>query len=380
VRSRTTLAGFALALAFAGCGVGGEQSAPPAPAFDPGGWGTDFSQRTVSLSEFASGGPGKDGIPAIDRPRFVGIAAGERFLEPREPVAAVEVGGAARAYPIRILVWHEIVNDRIGGRPIVVTYCPLCNSTVAFQRRIGDRVLDFGTTGNLRNSDLVMYDRQTESWWQQLTGGALVGELSGERLRAIPSQILSWVQFTRLHPDGRVLSTDTGFDRPYGENPYVGYEQPRSTPFALAGRPDDRLPPKERVAAVRTGPRSAVVYPFTRLRREAPVVDEIAGRPVVVFFDPSVASALDEATVAGGRSVGGAAVFDRRVAGRTLSFAPGPRPGASRDSATGSTWGMDGRASAGPLRDEALARLVSDNQFWFALAAFFPRAEVRREP
>jgi len=374
----TTLAALALTLVLGGCAFGGGQSAPPAAGFDADGWSTDFSQRTVPLEEFVSGGPGRDGIPAIDRPRFVGIAAGERFLEPREPVAAVEIGGAARAYPIRILVWHEIVNDRIRGRPITVTYCPLCNSTVAFERRLGDRVLDFGTTGNLRNSDLVMYDRQTESWWQQLTGEAVVGELSGERLRTVRSQILSWRQFKRLHPGGSVLSTETGYDRPYGENPYVGYERPRSAPFALGGRPDDRLPPKERVVAVRTGPRSAVVYPFSRLRREAPIADAISGRSVVVFFDPSVASALDEAAVAGGRSVGGAAVFGRRAAGRTLSFAGGPQPGTFRDTETGSIWGMDGRASAGPLRGERLPQLLSDDQFWFALAAFFPAAEVRR--
>lgn len=373
------LAALAVTLFLAGCGGGrDEPRAPSDVGFETAGWSTDFSRHTVPLEEFTSGGPGKDGIPAIDRPRLVGVAAGEDFLEPREPVTVVEIAGAARAYPIRILVWHEIINDRLAAQPIAVTYCPLCNSTVVFDRRLGERILDFGTTGNLRNSDLVMYDRHTESWWQQLTGEAVVGELAGERLRAISSQILSWAQFKRLYPEGSVLSTETGHDRPYGSNPYVGYEQPDSEPFALTERPDERLPAKERVAAVQTGPRSAVVYPFSRLRREAPLADEIDGRPVVVFFDPSVASALDEAAVAGGRSVGAAAVFARRAGGRTLSFEPGPRPGTFRDSQTGSSWGMDGRASAGPLRGETLPRLVSDDQFWFALAAFFPQASIRR--
>lgn len=378
MRPTATLAAL-FAVVLAGCGGAGGPGDPGAAQLETGAWSTDFSQHNVELSEFASGGPGKDGIPAIDRPRFESLAAGDRFLEGREPVAAVELGGAAKAYPIRILVWHEIVNDRLGGRPIAMTYCPLCNSTVAFDRRLDGRLLDFGTSGNLRNSDLVMYDRQTESWWQQLTGEAVVGELTGDRLRAIPSQILSWAEFKRLHPDGRVLSTDTGHDRPYGENPYAGYDQPNSSPFALSGSVDDRLPPKERVAAVQTGPQSAVVYPFSRLRREAPVEDEIGERPVVVFFDPAVASPLDDAAVAGGRAVGGAAVFARRAAGRTLGFEPGPEPGTFRDSQTGSIWGMDGRAIAGPLRDERLAQLVSDDQFWFALAAFFPEAQVRRD-
>ncbi|MEX2448628.1 MAG: DUF3179 domain-containing protein [Solirubrobacterales bacterium] len=367
------------ALGLAGCGAGGGSAPDPGSVeFDTAAWGTDFSERSVPLEEFASGGPGKDGIPAIDRPRFVAVEEAERILEDRESIAVVEIGGAAKAYPIRIMVWHEIVNDHLGDRPIALTYCPLCNSTVAFNRQVGDRTLDFGTTGNLRKSDLVMYDRQTESWWQQLTGEAVVGELTGETLEAIPSQILSWREFKRLYPDGRVLSTETGHDRPYGENPYVGYEQPDSAPFALAGQADSRLPPKERVAAVQTGAESAIVYPFSKLRREAPLPDQLDGRPVVVFFDSSVASALDEAAVAGGRSVGAAAVFSRRLAGRTLNFAPGPRPGAFRDAQTGSTWTMDGRAVDGQLRGERLTPLVSDDQFWFALAAFFPEASIRR--
>lgn len=372
-------AGAALALALAGCG-GPDLGGSGPVGVDTGAWSTDFSEHSVPLSEFVSGGPGKDGIPAIDEPRFVSTSEGDGFLEDREPVAAVEIGGAAKAYPIRILVWHEIVNDELAGRPIAVTYCPLCNSTVVFDRRLDDRVLDFGTTGNLRKSDLVMYDRQTESWWQQLTLEAMVGELTGERLRAIPSQILSWEEFKRLHPGGAVLSTDTGHDRPYGENPYAGYDRPNSDPFGFDGPTDDRLPAKERVAAVQTGPESAVVYPFSRLAREAPVEDAIGGRPVVVFFDPSVASPLDERAVAGGRPVGAAAVFDRRAAGRALSFRPGPNAGLFRDVETGSTWGMDGRAAEGPLAGEQLAQLVSDDQFWFALAAFFPDAEVRRDP
>src|SRR5215218_9519998 len=135
--------------------------------------------------------------------------------------------------------WHEIVNDTLADRPIAVTYCPLCNSTVAFSREVGGRTLSFGTTGNLRNSDLVMYDRQTESWWQQITAEAVVGELTGERLEVLPSQILSWAEFRRLHPDGEVLSRDTGHSRPYGENPYTGYDQPESSPFLFEGETDD---------------------------------------------------------------------------------------------------------------------------------------------
>ncbi len=365
----------------AGSGHGGSKTHGATQAdlqVSTAGWKTDFAEHSVPLDQFASGGPGKDGIPAIDHPRFVPVEAADRFLAGQEPVAVVALDGAVKAYPIQIMVWHEIVNDTLAGHPIAVTYCPLCNSTVAFSREVNGRTLSFGTTGNLRNSDLVMYDRQTESWWQQLTAEAVVGRLTGTKLDVLPSQILSWAQFKRLHPQGRVLSRDTGYQRPYGQNPYAGYDQPNSAPFAFSGQPDPKLPPKERVAAVKTGPRSAVVYPFSRLAREAPVNDHIAGKPAVVFFDPKVASPLDAPEVSLGRDVGTAAVFDRVIGGRTLSFEPEESPGTFRDRETGSTWDISGRATAGRLEGERLKQIRSDDQFWFALAAFFPRVEIRR--
>jgi hypothetical protein len=256
---------------------------------DASGWETDFTKHSVPLSEFLSGGPPRDGIPPVDEPKPTSQAEADEWLADREPVLAVEVGDRVRAYPLQILVWHEIVNDTLGGRPIAVTYCPLCNSSLVFDRRVRGRTLTFGTTGNLRNSDLVMWDRQTESWWQQLTAEAVVGELTGTRLAVLPSQVLSWADFKRLHPDGDVLSRDTGVARDYGRNPYEGYDQPDSQPFLFDGKTDDRLPPKERVIAVFTR-RETVVVPFSRLARE-PVVDlEAGGLPVVVFYKRGVTS------------------------------------------------------------------------------------------
>jgi hypothetical protein len=332
----------------------------------------------VAFDEFIGGGPPKDGIPAIDSPKFVSVEEADGFLAPREPVALLEMGGIARAYPLQILVWHEIVNDEIGGRPVAVTYCPLCNSTVAFSRVVGGRTLDFGTTGKLRNADLVMYDRQTESWWQQLTADAVVGELTGTKLEVLPSQILSWAEFRRLHHDGQVLSRETGFDRPYGANPYEGYDQPDSPPFLFEGESNDALPPKERVAAIAARGGPAVVYPFSRLADEGPINDRIDGRPIVVMFDREVASALDESSIASGREVGAAAVFERTVGGRTLSFDSGSGSGEARDRETGSTWDLRGRAVKGPLTGKRLRQIPHDDQFWFALAAFFDDVEIRR--
>lgn len=159
----------------------------------------------------------------------------------------VERKGDARAYPLRILIWHEIVNDVVGSELLAVTFCPLCNAAIAFRRRVGGRVLDFGTTGKLRYSDLVMYDRQTESWWQQMTGEAIVGRLTGTRLEPVPAQMASWRDFAQAHPRGRVLNQDTGYRRLYGRNPYVGYDDVRSSPFLYDGPRDGRLRPMERV-------------------------------------------------------------------------------------------------------------------------------------
>jgi Protein of unknown function (DUF3179) len=280
-----------------------------------------------------------------------------------------------RAYPLQIPVWHEIVNDTLGDRPIAVTYCPLCNSSLVFDRRVGDRTLTFGTTGNLRRSDLVMWDRQTESWWQQLSAEAVVGELTGTRLKVLPSQTLSWADFKRIHPGGDVLSRDTGVTRDYGSNPYQGYDRPDSAPLLFEGEPDDRLPPKERVLAV-FAERETVVVPFSRLAREPVVQTEAAGRPVVVLYKRGVVSPLDAPSTEGSRDVGTAAAFDPRVQGRALHFER--RGGGFFDRETGSSWDIAGRAVSGELAGERLTPVRHDQQFWFALAAFLPDARIER--
>jgi hypothetical protein len=329
------LLGAAFVLVLAGCSGGSEQSEAdklrsideelstlpdPGPGLGEGtappeltaGWRTDFSKRSVPLSEFQSGGPPKDGIPAIDEPKFVAVADAA-FLEDREPVIELEVGGEARAYPIQILIWHEIVNDETAGVPVAVTFCPLCNTAIAFDRRVGGRVLDFGTTGKLRNSDLVMYDRQTESWWQQFGGEALVGRFTGRRLRHLPARIVSWREFTLAHPDGRALSRDTGHSRPYGQNPYAGYDDVDSPPFfPTKNIEDERLPPKERVVYIKHGDDSVAV-PFSTLRRRGQITVEVDGRELVVRWRGGVASSLDEGAIEAGRDVGAAEVRRRGI-------------------------------------------------------------------
>jgi len=386
VRRRLALIAACLGLVAAGCGGagdagrggGGESGGAESTGADglrvpTAEWETDFSRHNVPLSEFTSGGPGRDGIPPIDKPKFVSQESADEWLADNEPVLVVELGGQARAYPIQILMWHEVVNDELAGRPIAVTFCPLCNSSLVFDRRLDGRELTFGTTGNLRNSDLVMWDRQTESWWQQLTGEAVVGELTDKRLRALASQTLSFKDFRESLPSGDVLSRDTGFERTYGDNPYEGYDTPDQQPFLFEGETDERLAAKERVAAVFIGDDAAVV-PFSRLRKNPVASFDVAGTPVAVMFKAGVASALDDAKISESDDVGTSAAFDRRLEGRTLDFER--RGDAIVDRQTRSTWDITGRATDGPLRGKRLKAVRSDQQFWFALAAFLPDARI----
>jgi hypothetical protein len=339
--------------------------------FSTRGWKTDFSKRSVPLDEILSGGPPKDGIPAIDRPRFVSVKEADRWLGKREPIVVFEQGGRVRGYPWQILIWHEIVNDEVGGLPVSITYCPLCNTAIAFDRRVGDRVLDFGTTGKLRHSDLVMYDRQTETWWQQATGEAIVGELTGATLTFLSAPTVSWADFKKQYLDAEVLSRETGYSRSYGKNPYTGYDTGR--PFLFRGRPDKRLPAMARVVVVRNGD-AAVAYPLATLAQERVVNHEVAGAPVVLFHRPGTASAVDDGRIAEGRDVGAAVAYSRVVDGETLTFrAAGD---GFRDEETGSRWNFFGEATAGPLAGRRLEKAVHYIPFWFAWAAFAPDTPV----
>ena len=261
------------------------------------GWKTDFSKTTIKFGEILSGGPPKDGIPAIDKPIFKPIGQIANITD-KEPVVSLAISGKARAYPIRILIWHEIVNDTLGGVPVTVTYCPLCNSAIAFDRRVGDRVLDFGTTGKLRNSDLVMYDRATESWWQQFTGNAIVGSLVGQSLKMLPARLESYAQFKAREPTGDVLVPNNPTMRNYGKNPYVGYDS-AAKPFLYNGAMPDGINPMARVVAIRTKDATfAVALALLRKKRQ------LSQSGVMLAWQEGQTSAVDTGDIASGRDVG----------------------------------------------------------------------------
>jgi hypothetical protein len=275
---------------------------------------------------------------------------------------------------MRILIWHEIVNDTLAGVPIAVTFCPLCHTALAFRRTVAGRELTFGTTGNLRFSDLVMWDRQTESWWQQFSGEAVVGELTGARLRPVPAQLVSYAEFRDRHPRAPVLSEDTGHRRPYGRNPYTGYDDADTPPFLLRDRaPDGRLAPKARVVSVAAGGQ-LVAVPLEILAERPLLEVRVGDLPAVIWWRPGVASALGPSEIAAGDDTGSVVVYDARVEGRALSFAlAGER---LRDAQTGSEWDRGGRAVAGPLQGRRLRPVPHDTPFWFAVAAFRPDARI----
>ena len=340
-------------------------------------WATDWSTRTIDLDELRIGIqviPIRDRIPPIDNPEFA--PAAEAGWSDPEPGLLLVVGDTARFYPLAMLIVHEIVNDEIEGQPVLVTYCPLCNSALVFDPVVDGQRLRFGTSGLLRHSDLVMWDDASESLWQQIGGEGLVGAYAGHRLDVIPSAIVSWGDFKTGYPDGMVLAPPGRPASSYGRNPYVRYTS-RSAPipgFFDSTILDDRYPALERTVGV-TANGHDKAYPFSVVQANGAVNDTVAGVPVVVLWSPGAADALDSSVTAGGADIGAALAFDRRVDGEALEFAP-TGDGRFTDEQTGSTWNVLGQAVEGELAGTRLDPVVHTNEFWFAWAAFHPNGEV----
>ena len=281
-------------------------AADEAPSHWAAEWAeTDFSRSSVPFAEILSGGVARDAIPAIDDPLFA-PAASVAGLPGSEPVIAVSIAGDARAYPLRILMWHEIVNDTVGGTPVAVTFCPLCNSGVVYDRRVAGAVLDFGTTGKLRNSDLVMYDRQTGSWWQQFTGEGIVGAHTGAALAALPARLESFAHFkARAGAEALVLVPRDPAARRYGRNPYAKYDS-AARPFLYRGALPEGIAPLARVVAV-----DGEAWSLALLRR----LGRYERGDLIITWEPGQNSALDDATIARGRDVGNVVVRRKRAGG-----------------------------------------------------------------
>jgi hypothetical protein len=351
----------------------GQLEDPGPPPFNTNGWATDFAITAVSFDEIFSGGVPKDGIPAVNEPQFESIEDARGWLVGKSPVIALEIDGDARAYPLAILTWHEIANDVVGDVPVTVTFCPLCHTALVYDRTIDGTVHDFGVSGNLRFSDMVMYDRQTETWWQQATGKGIVGDLTGTKLDFRASQLIGLDQFAETYPDGIVMTRDTGHRRDYGRNPYAGYDTPDQQPFLFAGVTDGRVAPKERVVTLGEQGTEAISFPYTELRKTGVAQVDFEGSPLAVFWTPGATSALGGSRIDESEDVGSTGVFSPIVDGQTLTFVrDGGEDSPITDVETGSTWDITGRAVDGPLAGSMLEQAPHGDHFWFAWAAFVP--------
>jgi hypothetical protein len=383
-------------------------------------------QASIPLNEILSGGPPPQGIPALgfggewqgvvrasNEPVFVSQDEASEWLGEREPVIAFVINGEAKAYPLQVLTWHEIANDVVGGVPVAVTFCPLCNSALAFDRRVpvseddlaevqafneaataapldeafmeayvrqtgqtpesNGLEVTFGVSGMLYKSNMLMFDSDTSTLWSQLSGDGNVGALTDTILLRYPAQIVGFGEFRDAFPDALVLSRETGYSRGYGRNPYVGYDDVDSPAFLFRGEIDGRLTPKARVISVFDAS-GAVAYPFEVLAQTRVVNDTIGDSPVVVFWQEGTQSALDGAVIAESADVGGAGIFSSELDGQVLEFMwDGDN---FTDTQTGSTWNLLGQATAGELAGSNLTPIVHDNTLWFSWAAFMPDTRI----
>lgn len=326
-----------------------------------------FPDSLVDRDLIVSGGPPPDGIPAIDDPQFVAIDDVD-WLESEEAVLVLELDTTVRIYPVQILMWHEIVNDDVDGRPVTVSYCPLCNSGVAFDRRFEtgegeELLLDFGTSGSLYQSAMVMYDRQTESLWTHFDARAVVGELVGAELEPIPLSITAWSDAIEAHPDARVLNRPEGTGRDYGTNPYASYDQ-SDGPLGgfFTGDVDERLEPMQRVTGIEVNDASTAVS-LEHLTANGVVSIEVGGVAVSLWHEPGLASSLQSFQVAGGRDIGAVTAFvtDEAFERADEGFV---------DAETGSVWNQFGQAVGGAREGEQLEAVANIDTFWFAWSTY----------
>lgn len=316
----------------------------------------------VPLDQIVSGGPPPDGIPSIDDPKFISVQEANGRLEDSELILGLNINGDIRAYPLQILVWHEIVNDKVGGVPVAVTYCPLCFTNQVFNRTLENgQILEFGTSGKLYNSNLVMYDRTTNSLWSQAMSQGIVGKLAGIKLERIPFDVAYWKEWKQLFPDSKVLSIDTGSTRPYGADPYGDYYTNGDVLFPVLNR-DDRLGLKEIVVGFENNGQYKA-YKLQEIENMKVINDKVNGKPIALLsLHPFMVRA-----------------FDPVVDGQILEFSYNAKEQNFVDNQTRSLWNFDGKAFGGQMKGKQLTRLHFDEGFWFEWVAFHPKTELYKE-
>jgi Protein of unknown function (DUF3179) len=317
-------------------------------------------KHIVPLDQIVSGGPPPDGIPSIDNPKLISAQEADKFLEDSELVLGLDINGDIRAYPLQILVWHEIVNDKVGGVPVAVTYCPLCFTNQVFNRTIEEdgQILEFGTSGKLYNSNLVIYDRTSKSLWSQAMAQGIVGKYAGAKLERIPFDVAYWKEWKQLYPESKVLSRDTGSTRPYGADPYGDYYTSRDVLFPLSNK-DSRLGLKEIVIGFENKGQYKA-YKLRELENNKVINDQVHGKAIALFsLHPFMARAYDP-------------VVDRQI----LEFDYNTKNKNFIDKQTGTLWNFEGKGISGQMKGNQLTRLPFDEGFWFEWVAFHPKTEL----
>ena len=320
----------------------------------------DKEKHIVPVDQIVSGGPPPDGIPSIDDPKFISVQEAGRFLEDSDFVLGLNINGDIRAYPLQILVWHEIVNDNVGGIPVAVTYCPLCFTNQVFNRSLddGQEVVEFGTSGKLYNSNLVMYDRTSKSLWSQAMAEGIVGKYAGTKLERVPFDVAYWKEWKQLYPDSKILSRDTGSNRPYGVDPYGDYYTNSDVLFPISNR-DDRLGLKEIVVGFENKGQYKA-YKLQEIEDNKVINDQVNGKSITLFSSyPFMIRA-----------------YDPIAQGQTLEFTYNPKSKNFLDEQTGSEWNFEGKAISGQMKGKQLTRLPFDEGFWFEWVAFHPKTEI----
>lgn len=323
-------------------------------------------KHTVPLDKILSGGPPQDGIPSIDNPKFQSVQEADEILEDSELVLGLNINGDIRVYPLQILVWHEIVNDVVGDQPVAVTYCPLCFTNQVFNRTLNDgNTVEFGTSGKLYNSNLVMYDRKSNSLWSQALGEGIVGEYAGVKLERIPFDVAYWKEWKELYPESKVLSRDTGSVRPYGADPYGDYYTNDLILFPVPND-DKRLGLKEIIIGLENKDQYKA-YKLQEIETNK-VINDVIGEDkkiALVSLEPFMIRVFDR--VIDGNDDGNKIVVDLFYNETTNTLI---------DRVTGSELNFDGKFINKQLQGKKLERLPMDQGFWFEWAAFHPETEV----
>ena len=330
---------------------------------------TEEEKSIVPLDQIVSGGPPPDGIPSIDNPKFISVQEASKFLKDSELVLGLNINGDVRAYPLQILVWHEIVNDNVGAVPVAITYCPLCFTNQVFNRTIDERVVvEFGTSGKLYNSNLVMYDRTTKTLWSQALAEGIVGKYAGTKLQRVPFDVAYWKEWKQLYPDSKVLSRDTGSNRPYGADPYGDYYTNSDVLFPVSNK-DSRLDLKEIVVGFENKGQFKA-YKQQDIENKKVINDQVNGKSIALFSSyPFMVRAYDplvEGVGGGGQQTIVLLQFDYNTKDKS-SFI---------DKQTGSLWNFEGKAISGQMKGKQLTRLPFDEGFWFEWVAFHPKSAL----